>query len=173
MRTSIIVAISENRVIGNRGQLPWRLSADLRRFKRLTTGHAIVMGRKTFESIGRPLPDRTSIVLTRRPEARFPGALTASSLDHARRLAAGDNELFVIGGAQLYAQALAEADRIYLTRVHAVVEGDAFFPEVDFNQWRAIEESQHRADERNQFDHSFYVYDRVTISGLPLMGTSG
>ncbi len=161
MRQSLIVARSENGVIGRGGRLPWHLSADLRRFKQLTMGHTIVMGRKTFESIGRPLPGRTSIVVTRQPDYRPPGVLVAASLDEAQRLAAGDTELFYIGGGEIYRQVLPQVERIYLTRVDAEVEGDTVFPELPANRWRVIEQTKHPADEKNDFPVSFLIYERV------------
>jgi len=160
-RQSLIVALSENGVIGRGGRLPWRLSADLRRFKQLTMGHTIVMGRKTFESIGRPLPGRSSIVVTRQADYRPPGVKVAASLDEAQRRAAGDTELFYIGGGEIYRQVLPQVERIYMTRVHAQVTGDTVFPELAPGQWRLIEQSEHSADEKNDLPFSFLVYERV------------
>jgi dihydrofolate reductase len=160
MRYSLIVALSENRVIGRCGQLPWRLSADLRRFKRLTMGHHIVMGRKTWDAIGRPLPGRTSIVMTRDPGFDLPQVLVARSLEDVRRLATADDEVFFIGGGEIYRQALPYIDRIYMTLVHARVDGDTVFPELDPDQWRLIETDSGQADERNEYDYTFLTYDR-------------
>jgi dihydrofolate reductase len=161
---SIIAAVSENNVIGRDGGLPWRLSADLARFKRLTMGHAIIMGRRTWESIGRPLPGRTSIVISRQSNWRTEGASVAGSLDAALEVArqsdVDQSEVFVIGGAAVYALALPRAERLYLTRVHADVEGDVEFPAVDWNAWQLCEESHHAADERNDFAHTFQVWLR-------------
>lgn len=160
MPLSLIVAVAENQVIGREGQLPWRLSADLRRFKRLTMGHRIVMGRKTYESIGRALPGRTSIVLTRQADFQAAeGVLVADSLEAALR-EAGDDEVFVIGGAGVYRESLPRATRVYLTRVHADVEGDTFFPRLDPQTWRLVEQHPHPADEKNDFAHTFQVYER-------------
>ena len=161
MRKSLIVAISENGVIGRDGRLPWRLRGDLRRFKQLTMGHTIVMGRKTFESIGRVLPGRTSIVVTRQPDYHPPGVIVAASLDEAQRLAAGDVELFYVGGGEIYRQVLPQVERIYMTQVHAQVAGDTVFPELSSRQWRLIERTEHAADEKNDFPFSFLVYERV------------
>ena len=158
--------MSENRVIGRGGGLPWHLSDDLRRFKRLTMGHHIVMGRKTYDSIGRPLPGRTSIVVSRDPDYAPEGVLVASSIDQAKRLAAGDAEVFFIGGAQIYRQILPEVDRIYLTRIHAHVEGDTFFPDVDFDQWQLIESEHVPADDKHPCDHSFLIYTRTRADGV-------
>ena len=130
-RISLIAALSENRAIGKNGKIPWHLSDDFRRFKERTTGHAIIMGRKTHESIGRPLPGRTNIVITRNTDQNIPGCIVVGSLEEAlgeARLIESE-EIFVCGGGQVYAEAIARADRLYLTVVHAIMDGDAFFPE--------------------------------------------
>ncbi|TVS16426.1 MAG: dihydrofolate reductase [Planctomycetaceae bacterium] len=161
MSVSLIVAMSENRVIGRAGQLPWRLSSDLRRFRRLTMGHHLVMGRKTWESIGRPLPGRTSLVLTGHPDYRTPGACIVPDLPSAIRAADGDDEVFVIGGGQIYREALPLVDRIYMTLVHAHVDGDTVFPELDAQTWYVVERSaRYPADQKNQYEHSFLIYQR-------------
>jgi len=164
MMRSQIVAVAENGVIGSRGKLPWRLSADLRRFKELTMGHAILMGRNTFESIGRPLPGRRMIVISRQADYRADGADVVCSVDAAYQLAAasGEAECFVIGGADIYRQAMPQAERLYLTRVHAAVDGDAFFPALDLSQWRLVSSEPHVADAKNQYPFSFELYERVT-----------
>ena len=130
-RISLIAALSENRVIGKAGAIPWHLADDFRRFKERTMGHPIIMGRKTHESIGRPLPGRTNIVITRDTTRDIPGAVVVGSLDEALERAAliESEEVFVIGGGQIYAEALVKADRLYLTVVHVIMDGDAFFPE--------------------------------------------
>ena len=165
-RVSIIVAASENGVIGRHGDMPWRLSADLQRFKRLTMGSPIIMGRKTWESIGRPLPGRTSIVVSRQsayqtdhPEVRLVGSFP-EALETAGQAPGGDDEIFVIGGAQIYALALPVADRLYYTRVLATVDGDARFPEIRWDQWRLTKQEPIAADEKNEYDQVFHVYDR-------------
>lgn len=160
MNLSLIVAMSENGVIGNNGKLPWHLSSDLRRFKRLTMGHPILMGRKTFESIGRLLPGRTTIVMTRQADYELPGGFVAHDLGQAVQIAGQDEEIFVIGGGALFRPTLPIADRLYVTRVHAVIEGDVFFPTVDWNQWQLTEQQHFMADERNDFDSTFSVYAR-------------
>jgi dihydrofolate reductase len=162
MRLSLIVAMSENGVIGREGELPWRLSADLQRFKKLTMGHHIVMGRKTFNSIGRILPGRTSVVLTRQAGWTAEGAVTANSLDEALRIAKDDDEVFIIGGAQLYDQALPHVDRLYLTLVNATVSGDTTFSEFEPGDWKVIEKTEHPSDERNEHPHTFMILDRVS-----------
>ena len=160
MKTSLLVAMSENRVIGRDGALPWHLPADLKRFKRLTLDHTIVMGRKTFESIGRPLPRRRSLVLSRDPGYRPPGAEAVPSLADALALAAGEDEVFIVGGARVFAAALEVADRLYLTVVHAEVEGDVRFPEVDLGAWELTGEERHESDARHAFPFTFRCYRR-------------
>jgi dihydrofolate reductase len=164
MRISIIAAVAENGIIGRGGQLPWRLSADLQRFKRLTMGHAIIMGRRTWESIGRALPGRRSVVVTRQPDYN-PGVTeiaVAASLDDALRLAEGSNEseAFIIGGGELYREAILRADRLYFTRVLAKVEGDTRFPEFDWSQWQLTESELQRADEKNDHPFNFEIHER-------------
>lgn len=164
MRLSILVALSDNRAIGREGGLPWRLSADLRRFKRLTMGHCLLMGRKTHESIGRPLPGRVSVVLTRQVDYRPEGVLVAHDLDEALRLCADRDEVFVIGGGEIFAQTLPLASRLLLTRVHAQIEGDTFFPPFDPNQWQVVEEERHATDAKNDYDYSFVTLERAEES---------
>lgn len=158
---SLIVAISENRVIGREGQLPWHLSADLKRFKQLTMGHHIVMGRKTYDSIGRQLPGRTSVVLTRQTDWTVEGVLTATNLETALKLAGDDEEVFVIGGSQIYQLALPLVERLYVTRVHASVSGDTYFPEISSEQWQLEQSDSFNADEKNDHKYSFLVYSRI------------
>ena len=161
-RVSLIVAAADNGVIGREGQLPWRLSADLRRFKQLTLGHHIIMGRKTFESIGRLLPGRTSVVVTRQTQYAGGGAKVAGDLEHALDLAAGDDEVFIVGGGDIYQLALPLADRVYLTRVDAAMDGDAHFPPLAENHWRLTSEESHPASENNDFPFTFQIFDRIT-----------
>ncbi|MEZ6099031.1 MAG: dihydrofolate reductase [Pirellulaceae bacterium] len=161
MRISLIVAMAENRVIGRDGQLPWRLSADLRRFKLTTMGHHILMGRRTLESIGRLLPGRQTIVMTRDLAFQFPGALVAHTWQQAIDFAEDDTELFVCGGAEIYRLALPHVRRMYVTTVAAVIEGDAQFPEIDWNHWSLVSEDHHAADDRNEFAHSFRIWERA------------
>lgn len=157
---SLIVAASANNVIGIRGKLPWRLSDDLRRFKAVTMGKPIVMGRKTWESIGRPLPGRQNIVITRQAGFEAPGCDVVASVDAAIDTAGEAVEIMVIGGSEIYALFLPRATRLYLTRVHADVEGDAFFPNVDDSSWSLVDDEQLAADDNNEFDCSFEVYER-------------
>lgn len=161
MRLSIIVAMSENRVIGRNNQLPWHLPADLKRFKQLTTGHAVVMGRKTFDSIGKPLPNRRNIVITRDKTFHAEGIDVAHGLDEAIALVKDQDEVFIAGGAEIFREAAGGADRMYITLVHAEVEGDVFFPEIDWSEWALIEDEKHEADQKNAFPMSFRRYERV------------
>lgn len=166
MIVSLIVALDEERVIGRDGGLPWRLSADLKRFKALTMGHHLVMGRKTYDSIGRPLPGRTSIVLTRQVGWSAPGVLAAASLDDALTLARADSEVFVIGGAELFLLAWPSAQRLYLTRVHAKVAGDVRLDPWDESQWRLVSRDSRPADEKNEYPYSFEIYERIAAQQL-------
>jgi len=163
MRLSIMVAMSENGVIGRDNGLPWRLSADLRRFKQVTTSHAVIMGRRTFDSMDGPLPGRTNIVVTRQPDWSRDGAVVAHSLDDAIREARQieDDEIFILGGGEIYRQAIDRVDRMYVTLVHAQVSGDTFFPEFDRSKWRIVEEEPHDADEKNDYAMTFLTYDRA------------
>jgi dihydrofolate reductase len=167
MNLSLIVAMTDQGVIGRAGGLPWRLSADLQRFKRLTMGRAILMGRKTWDSLGRALPGRRSIVLSGNRDFHPPGAEVVANFDDALDLVWDDDEAFVIGGADLFRQALPLARRWYLTRVHADVAGDTYFPEYDKSEWRLVESESHAADARNEYPCTFEVYERARIAALP------
>ena len=157
---SLIVAASTNNVIGAQGDLPWRLSADLRRFKEVTMGKPIVMGRKTYESIGRPLPGRRNIVITRQPNFVAAGCDVVPSPVAAIEAAGDADEIMIIGGSHIYAAFLPLADRIYLTRVHADVDGDAFLPELEQGNWRVVAKERRHADDSNDHDVTFLVMDR-------------
>jgi len=158
---SLVVAVSDNDVIGVNNQLPWRLPNDLQRFKAITMGKAIVMGRKTFDSIGRPLPGRRNIVVSRR-DAEITGCTVVNSMQAALAAAQDSNETMVIGGADIYRQALPMAQRIYLTRVHAVIEGDAGFPRLNDQEWNEVSCEPHSADERHAYPYSFLILERIT-----------
>ena len=161
-RLSVIAAVARNGTIGRDGQLPWHLSSDLRRFKRLTMGKTIIMGRRTFESIGRLLPGRETVVLTRQADWTFPGSNVAGSLEDALLTDYPPHEeVFVIGGAELYRTAIPVADRLYLTRVEATVEGDTQFPDWNQAAWKLVESEFVPADEKNDFDSTFEIYDRI------------
>lgn len=153
----IIVAMSDNRVIGSNNELIWKLSSDLKRFKELTTGHPVVMGRKTYESIGRPLPNRRNIIITRNSEYEVEGCEVVSSLEEALLLT--NNDCFIIGGGEIYKQSLEIADKIYLTVVHKDFEGDTTFPELG-KEWATIDTKDFEADEKNEYNYSFIEYDR-------------
>jgi dihydrofolate reductase len=168
MLVSIIVAVAENGIIGRDGKLPWRQSSDLQRFKRLTMGHTIIMGRRTWESIGRPLPGRRMIVVTRQADYHIDvgGIEVVRSFDESVRRAglAGEVEAFVIGGAELYREALPRADRLYVTRVRAEVAGDTVLPKIDWGEWRLTGSEQHVADLKNDYPFVFEVYERAQIA---------
>jgi dihydrofolate reductase len=158
-----IVAMAENRVIGNKNQLPWHLPADLAHFKQLTTQHPIVMGRKTYLSIGKPLPNRTNIVLTQTPDFQAPGCFVAADLDQALKQAMQHEQeiIFIIGGAQIYQVLLPRIQRIYLTIVHASFAGDVYFPPLDQSQWREISRNRYEADNKNPYPYSFIELERI------------
>lgn len=162
MILSLLVAVADNGVIGRGNHLPWRLPQDLQWFKRLTTGHAILMGRRTYQSIGRPLPDRRTVVLSRNPDFTAAGVAVVHGLDEALALVANESEAFVVGGAGVYRQALPLAQRIYLTRVGAEIEGDVTFPEWDAADWRLVWEEPHEADEHHAYRFTFQQFDRLT-----------
>jgi len=153
--------MSRNRVIGASGAIPWHLPQELQRFKQLTMGHHMIMGRKTWESIGRPLPGRTSVVVTRQRGYRAPGALVVPSLEAAIAAAAGDDEIFVIGGAELYAQALPLASRLYLTRVEAEIDGDTRMPAIPAEDWREVSSESFGTDERHAHPFHCALLERV------------
>jgi len=161
MTISLIVAVARNRVIGREGDLPWHLPADLKRFKALTMGHHLVVGRKTWEEVGKPLPGRVMVVVTRDPGYRPEGVIVVHSLEQALEVARGDDEVFIAGGGEIYRQALPLVDRMYVTRIHAEVVGDTTFPEVDLNRWRLVEREDHEVDERHEHPFSFEVYERA------------
>ena len=160
-RISLIVAMSENRVIGRNNRLPWHLPADLQRFKALTMGHTIVMGRKTWDSIARLLPGRRTVIVTRNRGFRVDGALVTGSLQEAIEASRADAEIFVIGGEQIFRLALPLADRIYLTTVAAHCEGDTYMPAWDAGEWREIASESHRASSQNPLAWRFEILDRV------------
>ena len=161
MIISIIVAVAGNGVIGNDNRLPWHLPDDLRRFKALSLGKPVVMGRRTFESIGRPLPGRTNIVVSRQPGLAIEGAIVAPSLDAALAAAGAVPEVVVIGGADIFRLALPRTNTIHLTRVHAHVPGNVRFPELDPAMWREAGVEHHAADERHQYAFSFVTLQRI------------
>ncbi len=157
----LVAAVAENGMIGRNGAMPWRLPADLAHFKRVTMGHPIVMGRRTYEAIGRALPGRRNIVVTRNPRFSAPGVEAAASLERALALAGDAEQVMVIGGAELYRAALPLANRIHLTRVHARPEGDTRFPELDASEWREVSCRTRPTDPDNAFGLSFIELQRV------------
>ena len=167
---ALIVAVAENGAIGLNNGLPWHLPDDLKYFKRVTMGKPILMGRKTFESIGRPLPGRTNIVISANPDYQADGIRVVSSLEEALALAEdiatidGAEELMVIGGAQIYAAALPRATRLYLTEVHAEVAGDAYLPPLDLKLWQEVSRAYHPSVLPEQYAHSFVVYERLEFA---------
>lgn len=159
---SIIVAVADNGVIGSGNQLPWRLPDDLKRFKALSLGKPIVMGRKTFDSIGRPLPGRLNIVVSRRSGLAIPGCQVVTSIDDALAAAQPAPEVVIVGGADIYRQILPRVRTIHLTRVHANVEGDVLFPELHQHEWREVVKEYHPADERHAHAFTFSTLERIS-----------
>lgn len=157
---SIVVAIAKHNVIGSKNDLPWYLPADLKRFKEITAGKTVVMGRKTFDSIiarlGHPLPDRQSIVITRQKDFLYPGVKVIRDITELP-----DEDLFVIGGAEIYRLLLSRVDKLYLTEVDADIDGDVYFPELDINEWQELSREPHPKDDKNQYDFNFVIYKRT------------
>lgn len=164
MIISLIVAMDTNRGIGVHNTLPWRLSADLKMFKQRTMGHYIIFGRKTYESIGKPLPGRTTIIITRNTDYTAEGCVIANDIHQALQIArtAGENECFICGGSEIYQQAIGLAHKIYLTDVHAKVQADTFFPHLVENEWKTISQQEFTADEKNQYNFTFRVLEQIT-----------
>ena len=159
---TVIAAIATNNALGKDNDLIWHLPADLKRFKKVTTGHYIVMGRNTFESIGRPLPNRTTIIITRNKNYFKEGCLIAHSLEEAIELVENDDAVFIIGGAQIYKEAIEKdlVNQLDITRVHKEFEADVFFPEIDLNIWKETSREDFKADEKNKFDYSFLSFQK-------------
>ena len=160
MKITIIAAIANNNALGKDNQLIWHLSADLKRFKKLTTGHHIIMGRKTFESIGKPLPNRTTIIITRNKNYKQEGCLVANSLKQAIEMVKNDDSPYIIGGSQIYKQAIKIADKLDITYVHHNFEADVFFPEIDLKIWKETSRELFEPDEKNKFKYSFVTFER-------------
>jgi|SRR5690606_3100178 len=157
---SIVVATDLNNAIGFNNQLLWHMPADLQFFKRTTTGHTIIMGRKTFESVGRPLPNRRNIIITRKKDYLASGIEITHSINDALNLCKDEDEVFIIGGAEIYQQSLAYCDRIYLTLVYGEFEADTYFPPISEDLWQLTSESYHKADDKNAFDYNFMIYEK-------------
>jgi dihydrofolate reductase len=158
---SIVVAISENNAIGKNNQLLWHLSADLKHFKEITSGHTIIMGRKTYDSIGKPLPNRRNIVISRNTDLILPGVEVVGSVHEALALCTSEKEVFMIGGAEIYKQSLPITQKIYLTTVHQTFEADAFFPDLKTTEWKETEKEQHQVDEKNNLPYTFSTLERI------------
>lgn len=163
MIISLIAAVSRNGVIGNRGKIPWRLPDDMRRFREITSGHPVVMGRKTYESIGKPLPERENIIVTRQEKYEAPGCVVVHTLEKALDAARanGTEEAFVIGGAELYREAVPLADKLYLTKINEDFKGDAFFPEINQEEWKKTAEEKGIEDEKNSHSHTFFIFEKL------------
>jgi dihydrofolate reductase len=164
MKLALIVAMDEQGVIGRDNDLPWRLSADLQYFRKITMGKPIIMGRSTHESIGRPLPGRRNIVITRQQDFQAPGCEVVFSIEQALEVCKDEAEAMIMGGASLYEQTLPLVDTLYLTRVHAQVEGDTWFPAWSEQDWQLVSRDDHQADDKNEFDYSFLQYQRIRTS---------
>ncbi len=163
MKVSAIAAVAYNRALGKDDDLPWRLHDDMKFFKRTTLHHHVIMGRKTFDTMGRPLPKRTNIIITRNPYFLVQDSIVVGSIEEALGFAEknGESEAMVIGGAQIYQLSLPYLDRLYYTEVHANPEADTFFPEVDWSEWELVESTPFKADDRNEYDFTIKVFDRV------------
>lgn len=163
MKISVIAAVSENQVIGKDQAIPWKQKADIKLFSQITDGHHLIMGIKTFLSIGRPLPNRTNWVLTRNLDIGIPGAITRQRLEDALADAyeKGATKVFIIGGRVPFRLGLAIADTFYLTKIHTEVEGGVQFPDVDWSRWKPVKEERYPADEQNEFPYSFCIYEKV------------
>lgn len=162
MKISAIVAVAKNNVIGKDNDIPWYLPADLKYFKKITLNHHIIMGRNCYESIGKPLPKRTTVILTRNPFYLVSNCYVTHSIDEALQVAKdnGEEEAFIIGGAQIYELAMEHCEKLYLTEVDLEVEGDVLFPKLNMDEWKLISEEPHKADEKNEHDYVFKVYKR-------------
>jgi dihydrofolate reductase len=170
MQVSMIVAMDQNNGIGYKGRLMWRLSSDMKRFKNLTWGHHVIMGRKTYEAIGRALPGRVNLVISRNQTYHAPGCVMAPTLTRSLEYsqAAGETEAFVIGGAEIFAQALPFTQRIYLTQVQASLPADVYFPSIDPGEWETLSQQEFERGERDQFPYTYSVMERIPEAGTEL-----
>ena len=160
MNINIVVAIGSNNAIGKNNKLLWHLPKDLKHFKELTTGHTVIMGRKTYDSVGKPLPNRRNIVITRQ-QIDIPGCEVVNSLDQAIGLCKSEEEVFIVGGAEIYKQAMQVTNSIYLTIVHQSFDGDTYFPEIKADEWKETEREDYQPDEKHQFAYSFITLERA------------
>lgn len=158
--TTIIAAVAENNALGKDNQLLWHLPDDFKRFKTLTSGHYIIMGRKTFESFPKPLPNRTHVIISRQKDYQPEGCIVVDSLEKAIEVCPREEDIFVIGGGQIYKQSIAIADKVDITRVHHSFEADTYFPEIDLKEWQLVFEEFHPKDERHEFDFTFQTFVR-------------
>lgn len=167
MTVSFIVAVSENNAIGINNELPWRLPEDLKFFKRTTIGKPVIMGRKTYESLGKPLPGRLNIVLTKNKDTDIPeGVVICHTIQEAITIAEKENtdEIFIIGGGKIFEQAMHDADRLYVTRVHTNIgNADAFFPDIDHTHWKLVWDEAHKADDKHAYDYTFQKFERIEL----------
>lgn len=163
MIISHIVAVSENNVIGKNNKLPWRMPADMAYFNRITKGHYVIMGRKNYESEGKALKERINIVITRNRKFKIEDGIIVHSLKEALDIPRGkkEKEVFIVGGGTIYEQSITITHRIYLTRIHAIIEGDVFYPELDKSDWKLVSEIQNKRDNMNTFDYTFCIYERI------------
>ncbi|SEQ90637.1 dihydrofolate reductase [Pedobacter rhizosphaerae] len=162
MSISIAVAVGENYAIGKNNQLLWHMPADLKFFKQTTTGHTVIMGRKTFDSVGRPLPNRRNIVITRDTQLKIDGVEVVNSLEAALEITKEEEKpVFIVGGAEIYKQALPLTHTLYLTTIHHHFDADTFFPAINKSEWKVIKSERHSADEKNPYDYTFEVLERI------------
>jgi dihydrofolate reductase len=165
MIISIIAAKAENNVIGKDNQLIWHLPEDMKFFKKMTSGHHVAMGRKTFESLGKPLPNRTNYVITRNKSYDQEGVIVVHDIEEAIEKARfkGADELFILGGGEIYRQSLALADRLVITEVKTTIEGDTYFPEIETSAWKEVSRDEHTSDDRHAYDYAFVIYEKLKI----------
>ncbi|MDP4266250.1 MAG: dihydrofolate reductase [Bacteroidota bacterium] len=163
MSISLIVATGDNNVIGLNNQLLWHLPADLKRFKSITMGHHIIMGRKTFESIGKPLPGRTNVIISGQENFNAENCIVVNTIEDALKISEHDDEIFIIGGEQIYKQTIDIADKIYLTRVYTDISGDVFFPEIDLKHWKVASCEYFEKDNKNIYNYSFFIYNKIIV----------
>ena len=162
MTLSLIAAIGNNGVIGKNNELPWNMPNDMKFFMQKTKGHHVIMGRRNFESLDKnPLPRRTNIIITRKTDYEAPGGIVVHSLEEAINQVKDDEEPFIIGGAEIYRQALTQIDRMYITRIYGDFDGDTFFPEVDFTRWKLVHQEEHQPDEKNPYPYTFFIFDKI------------
>jgi len=164
MIISIIAALDNNNLIGKRNSLPWYLPADLKHFRDTTTKKPVIMGKTTYESIGKPLPNRVNIILSNDRDFKVEGATVVHSIEEALKAAGSATEVMIMGGASIYKQFLSLANRLYITRIYNNFEGDIYFPDFDLSEWKEIERINNKADEKNPYDYSFFVYERVAAT---------